>query len=96
MWKLRLLNKVKIFLWKVFLGILPTVQKLCKRDVKYDSIYGRCKKEEKFVIHALVHYGYTKDVWAENFCWPQVYNYTGDNATNFLLLMALGLEKYGN
>lgn len=53
-WKLTLLEKIKISIWKVTKNLLPTIENLCKRGIVHEAHYKRCGNKVENILHMLV------------------------------------------
>lgn len=73
-WKLKVPNKVKIFLWKAHLGILPTRNFLALRNIKLSdsTTCPVCKLEGETTGHLLIECKMAKAVWTQMFSWWQI------------------------
>ncbi|XP_035545169.1 uncharacterized protein LOC118348227 [Juglans regia] len=65
MWKLKVPEKVKLFMWKAGNEILPTRRNLQLRKIVEDSICPICKEIEETVMHVIWQCPAASDVWAE-------------------------------
>ena len=61
MWKIAARQRVKSFIWRACLDILPSRDKFLKRRIVDQSGCERCGSEES-EIHALCYYQVAKDV----------------------------------
>jgi hypothetical protein len=48
-WRLKVTNPTKVFLWKACSNILPTKDNLQRRGIKLDVVCDFCKQEEESV-----------------------------------------------
>ena len=64
LWKLKILNKIKIFRWRACHNILPTRENLFWRRVIDDSTCELCQREMESVLHVLWECAVAVDVWA--------------------------------
>lgn len=62
-WKLKILPKIKQFLWKCSSGDLPTLVHLCSRGIKIDPVCQRCCMEEETIAHALFLCPHAQAIW---------------------------------
>lgn len=63
-WTLFVLARMKIFLWKCAVGILPTKTTLLKKHVQMqDVVCDLCREEEETIFHAIVSCSCARDVW---------------------------------
>ena len=53
LWKLRILNKIKVFGWRACNEILPTKLNLSKRRIIEDAMCPICLRFPELVVHAL-------------------------------------------
>jgi ribonuclease HI len=63
-WKLRLPNAGKIFLWRACHEILPTWVNLYRRKIVEDALCPLCGREEETVLHVLWQCPSTADMWS--------------------------------
>ena len=66
LWNATMPSKVKICLWRVFHGILPTASSLAKRGINVARICLRCKEAEETLTHALFTCPAIQEVWLES------------------------------
>lgn len=52
-WKLMILNKIKLFLWRATSNIFPYRKVLWAKHVIPSSLCRLCSRDEEFVLHAL-------------------------------------------
>ena len=64
LWKMRVLNKIKIFGWGVFHGILPTRVNLVKKKIIRESVCPICTWLPENELHVFWECPATQDVWA--------------------------------
>ena len=64
LWKLKVLNKIKVFGWLACRSILPTRVNLSRKQIIADNRCEACKTEPKTEIHALWNCGVAQDSWA--------------------------------
>ena len=64
LWKMRLPNKIKIFGWRVFHGILPTRVNLMKKKIIRESLCPICTRLLENELHVFWECPATQDVWA--------------------------------
>lgn len=87
-WKLKVPNKVRHFMWRASSESLPTNSNLFKRHILSDSSCSLCEDHPEDVLHCLWLCDYAKCVWFSNqtFCLPRtrVFRSFGDLA-NFIL-----------
>ncbi|KAF8408042.1 hypothetical protein HHK36_007182 [Tetracentron sinense] len=62
-WQLAIPPKVKIFIWKVALNILPVRANLCKRKIPVENVCGVCGEEGETILHVLKNCHYARQVW---------------------------------
>ena len=63
LWKLKLPNKIKIFMWRACHNILPTSENLVRRRVIDDSTCELCQREMESVLHVLWECNVAMHVW---------------------------------
>ena len=70
-WKLRVPHKIKIFLWKLHLNILPTKTFLSARGIILAKgiMCEWCSCSEETTIHLLIECPQAKDIWKQVFSW---------------------------
>jgi hypothetical protein len=62
-WKLKLPNAEKNFLWYAFHEILPTRTNLHRRKIVEDDLCPLCGREEETILHVLWQCSAAADVW---------------------------------
>ena len=62
-WKLKIPEKVKIFLWRAAKNILPTTENLWKKRVMQEAICPVCRSGWENTVHALVDCKIARKVW---------------------------------
>lgn len=68
-WKLKVLGKVKYFLWRACTNSLPTKANLMKRKNVADSTCHRCRRQPEDIMLALWGCEAVKHVWCYDFRW---------------------------
>lgn len=70
-WKLRIPHKIKLFLWKVHLNIIPTSSFLIKRGIGIASkgLCAFCDKEDESLEHLFFQCQVAKQFWLGIFAW---------------------------
>ncbi|PRQ16242.1 putative ribonuclease H-like domain, reverse transcriptase zinc-binding domain-containing protein [Rosa chinensis] len=63
MWKLKIPEGVKVFLWRVIHEILPTALLLQRRHLLASSVCSRCQGEEETILHAFWSCSKAREVW---------------------------------
>ena len=66
LWSLSFPQKIKVFLWRACLGILPTNGFLCHRHMRQDGACPCCTHEMETVVHALWACVTANDVWIQS------------------------------
>lgn len=66
LWKMKVLNKIKIFGWRACHGILPTRLNLAKRNIIADTVCPICLQSPENEVHVLWDCPATQDVWARS------------------------------
>ena len=66
---MKVLGKIKQFLWKACTNLLPTKENLMKRKILQESVCHRCSRGSEGVVHALWGCEYLKVVWDSKFGW---------------------------
>lgn len=74
-WKLKIPHKIKLFLWKVHLSILPTSLFLLARGIITDSegICAFCRRDLESIEHLFFHCHFSRILWSDIFAWWKVY-----------------------
>ena len=87
-WKLKLLPKIKQFLWNVLSGAVPTYVQLCTRGINLDPTCQRCCYEEETINHALFKCPHAFAIWrcSDN---PLVSQFSDNLEDNISLLFKL-------
>lgn len=62
-WSRKILEKIKVFIWKAAKNLLPIICNLWKRKVIKEPICHRCQVEEEDIFHALLRCRYARKVW---------------------------------
>ncbi|KAL3499980.1 hypothetical protein ACH5RR_039073 [Cinchona calisaya] len=63
LWKLGILEKVKVFLWKVCHNVIPTARALAGRGVSISTLCQKCNVEVEDLNHVLFDGPIAKRVW---------------------------------
>ncbi|XP_050245997.1 uncharacterized protein LOC126694011 [Quercus robur] len=63
-WKFRLPNKIKVFMWRACHNILPTLERLRQQRIIENALCPICMQAPETIIHALWECGVAQDVWA--------------------------------
>ena len=63
LWKMRVPNKIKIFGWRMFHGILPTRVNLVKKKIIRESVCPICTRLPENELHVFWEYPAAQDVW---------------------------------
>ena len=93
-WRLRIPPKVKNFVWRACLNILPTKSNLKKRKITSDDFCPICEFEDESTTHALWECPAANDVWlSSNLRVQKVSKYQGDLITLVLSLFDKVGEK---
>lgn len=66
-WRLKVPNKVKVFLWRVFSSALPTKAGLHKRKIVDDNLCDQCLAEVEDEVHAIWSCDCIRAVWEAPF-----------------------------
>ncbi|KAF7802804.1 putative MULE transposase domain-containing protein [Senna tora] len=75
LWKLPIISRYKVFLWRACRGILPTVELLEERDMDIDELCIMCNNAHEDVFHALIDYPELQLMWVNaNFGYMVVYH----------------------
>lgn len=62
-WKLKILPTIKLFLWRLVSGAVPTAARMCTRGIFIDPICQRCCMEEETIFHMLFECLHAKAIW---------------------------------
>ncbi|XP_024035529.1 uncharacterized protein LOC127899286 [Citrus sinensis] len=62
-WKLKVPAKVKHFIWRVGVNVLPTADNLRRRQVELASICPICNAADESIVHCLVNCSFAKSCW---------------------------------
>ncbi|KAF7809060.1 uncharacterized protein G2W53_035803 [Senna tora] len=54
LWKLPMLSRYKVFLWRACWGIVPTVETLERRGMEINEVCPMCRYEPESIFHALI------------------------------------------
>lgn len=94
-WKMRVPQSVKIFIWKAINEALPTKRNLFHRRITEIALCPICE-QSKETSHALWSCGVASDVWAEQ-CVPQKWSSAKDEFSNVWerLVSGLNMQKLG-
>ena len=63
LWKLKVPNKVKSFIWRAATNVLPTATNLTSKSVDIPSTCAVCNAHEETVTHALIECSFAKSCW---------------------------------
>ena len=63
LWNLSVPNKVKNFLWRATMNVLPTCDNLIRRRVEVMPICSFCNHQNETVLHALVDCAFARTCW---------------------------------
>ena len=66
-WGLKVLGRIKHFMWKAYSTALPTKQNLMKRNINSDDVYQLCLRQSKSTMHTLWECEVVWFVWESNF-----------------------------
>ncbi|KAM6589756.1 hypothetical protein CsatA_012361 [Cannabis sativa] len=69
MWNLRVPQKVKIFLWRMYHRALPTNSQLIKRKIPVQPLCQRCGEDSETPEHALVFCSALRPLWMKLRIW---------------------------
>ncbi|KAH9786028.1 reverse transcriptase domain-containing protein [Citrus sinensis] len=62
-WKLKVPAKVKHFMWRAGVNVLPTADNLRPRQVELASTCPICNAADESVVHCLLNYSFAKSCW---------------------------------
>ncbi|KAF7815776.1 ribonuclease H [Senna tora] len=63
LWKLSILSRYKVFLWRACLGIIPAIESLEKRGMNINEDCGICNVAPEDVFHALIDCSDLQNLW---------------------------------
>ena len=66
-WQLKVLNEVKVFLWRACSNVLPTKVNLQKRKVLDSPLCDQCKCRGEGVLHAIWNCDNIREGWVHSF-----------------------------
>jgi hypothetical protein len=89
-WLIEVPRAAKIFLWKACSGILPTKEKLHKRNITSNPLCPICNLADETTVHALWSCPSAQDVWAD--CSKRIQK-SSCEATDFMGIMEWLLDK---
>lgn len=69
LWKIKVSNKIRVFLWKVHLTILRTKKFLARMILIHDVISMKCMQKEETWFHILWECTHAKVIWSKVFAW---------------------------
>lgn len=64
LWKLHILNKIKVFGWRACQNALPTLENLARCKIVEDGCCEICKMDCESVAHVLWQCEVAQDIWA--------------------------------
>lgn len=62
-WSKEILERIKVFMWRVAQNLLPTTYSLWKRRVIKEPMCCRCQSESEGIFHALMRCKHAQKVW---------------------------------
>ena len=71
LWKLKILNRVKVFAWRACNDILPMKMNLANQRIITDAVCPICTRFPETVVHVLWDCSAAQDVWASSVKLPQ-------------------------
>ncbi|GMN62822.1 hypothetical protein TIFTF001_031900 [Ficus carica] len=74
MWNLSIPPKVKLFVWRAFHEILPTMVSLISGGIECDDVCPRCKDEMESTSHAIFDCPTSQAVWRMSRFWKVIKN----------------------
>jgi hypothetical protein len=81
-WNLRIPQRVKIFLWRVVRGCLPTRDRLQRKGIQCTDLCPHCETTFENEWHLFIGCDSAKKVWMEAGLWDMIQEHV-DNATGF-------------
>lgn len=63
-WKIKMPNKIKIFLWRVLKSSLPTLDALNRRGLNTNDMCPVCKQHSESILHFLRDCSFARLYWA--------------------------------
>ncbi|MCH98064.1 ribonuclease H protein, partial [Trifolium medium] len=92
MWKMRVPQKVKLFLWRALRGCLPVRGRLIQKGVQCNNKCPHCEQTEENEWHCFFGCTTVREVWQETDVWHLVRNYI-DAASGFIPMIFDMLEE---
>ncbi|KAG8380432.1 hypothetical protein BUALT_Bualt06G0014700 [Buddleja alternifolia] len=69
-WRANLPHKIRVFIWRVCRGILPTLSNLIRRRCNVETICPCCSMHEESDSHILLHCDLARQIWSlSNILW---------------------------
>ncbi|KAM6553636.1 hypothetical protein CsatB_014398 [Cannabis sativa] len=72
MWNLRVPQKIKIFVWRMYFRALPTNSQLIKRKIPLQPLCHRCGDETESPEHALIFCSSLRPLWSKLQLWKVI------------------------
>lgn len=95
MWKLKIPNAVKLFIWKTMHEILPTLSLLQKRGMQVESKCKWCGIEEENFIHLIWECSLANNWWHFHHAWYHLPPFTSQKISQVLLTLDKGKDSLG-
>jgi hypothetical protein len=95
LWKLKVPNKVRIFLWRVLRGCLPVRARLLTKGVHCDPKCPCCGEYEENEWHCFVGCMAAQEVWKEADCWQATNKYSA-HAMSFVSMVFKMINELDN
>jgi hypothetical protein len=92
LWKLKIPNRVKIFLWRTLRGCIPVKDRLTQRGVQCGAIYPCCEAASENEWHCFFGCVTVQEVWKDTGMWGLLEQYVLD-ASGYVALIFTLLEK---
>ena len=96
-WRLKVPNKVKVFLWRACSGAFPTKVVLHKRKIVEDKLRDQCLVEVEDEVRAIWSCDYIREVWETPFATTRMTNPRMNSMcdlVSFILEETRELEKF--
>ena len=84
-WSLKVIPRVKSFIWKACLEVLPTKSNLHHRHIIDSPVCEECHQGIEDAMHALWHYKAIKPIWVESELWQTLLSHPQWSLTELLI-----------
>uniref|UniRef100_A0A803QAL9 Reverse transcriptase zinc-binding domain-containing protein n=1 Tax=Cannabis sativa TaxID=3483 RepID=A0A803QAL9_CANSA len=93
LWNLKIPQKVKIFLWRMYHRALPTNSQLIKRKIPVQPICHRCGEATETPKHALVFCSSLLPIWSKLRVWSQLNRCRNGSLAELLVCLFAVIEQ---